>query len=326
MSRIFFLIPGLRPTGGVVKLFDYAGHARHLGYEPVICAGKHFRPELPLFRIERFAELTPAEGTRWVRAFGYSMVEGDRAFFSWPLQYEVAAERLPPGAAPETVIHLVQNTRHANPEWLEGSAARLLARPMARIMITREVYEACRPLLNPGSPTRLIPEGHDWGFFYQERHGGPSRPIRVAYTTWKSPLGLQVEQALADDGRFVFRSIRGTAAWPELRDLYHWCDVFLGFPNPQEGFYLVGLEAMAAGALFVTPDVEGNRAYCRWGENCLRVPFGGAPGYVGALEEIAAMDTAVVQAMRSGGYAVLQNHTLEQERRGFGEFLEELGR
>lgn len=324
MSRIFFLVPGLRPTGGVVKVFDYARHALDLGHEPVMCAGKHFRPGLPLFCVERFADLTPAAGIRWVRGFDYTMASGDLAFFSWPAHYEIAADRLPPGSPPERIIHLVQNTRHGNPQWLEGLAVRLLGRPMARLMITQEVLEACRPYLNGASPTRVIPEGHDWPYFHRERHGGLPRRVQVGYTTWKSTVGQEVEEALVGDPRFVFRSIRETVAWPELRELYHWCDVFLGFPNPQEGFYLVGLEAMAAGALFVTPDVEGNRSYCRWGENCLKVPFGWAPGYVEALEEIAAMDAAVVQAMRSAGYAVLGSYTLEAECRRFGEFLVDL--
>jgi len=324
MSRIFFLVPGLRPTGGVVKVFDYAGHALDLGFEPVICAGKHFRPDLPLFRIPRFSRLTPAEGTRWVRAFDYTMAPGDLALFSWPAHHEIAAGRLPAGTPPERIIHLVQNTRHGNPEWLDGLAVRLLARPMARIMITGEVLEACRPYLSPAGPTRVIPEGHGWEYFSKERVGGLPRPIKVGYTTWKSSAGIAAEEALAGDTRFVFRSIRATAAWPELRDLYHWCDVFLGFPNPQEGFYLVGLEAMAAGALFVCPDVEGNRAYCRWEENCLQVGWDDVPSYLAALERLAGMSETEAAAQRAAGYAVLPRHSLAEERRLFGEFLEEL--
>jgi hypothetical protein len=324
VSRVFFLVPGLRPAGGVVKVFDYAGHARDLGWEPVICAGKHFRADLPLFRIERFARLTPDAGVRWVRAFDYTMAPGDLAFFSWPAHHEIAAARLPDGTPPQRIIHLVQNTRHGNPEWLDGAAVRLLSLPLARIMITDEVLAACRPYLNQESPTRVIPEGHDWPYFSKERRGGLPRPIKVAYTTWKSAAGLEVEAALAGDPRFAFRSVRGTVAWPELRDLYHWCDVFLGFPNPQEGFYLVGLEAMAAGALFVTPDVEGNRAYCHWGRNCLRVEWDAVPTYLAALDRLASLGEAEVEAMRTAAYAVLPNHTLEAERRGFGELLEEL--
>ena len=325
MARIFFLVPGFRPTGGVVKVFDYAAHARDLGYEPVICCHQPFRADLPVLRLERFASLTPEQGVRYLKGFGFEVAGPDRVFFSWPGHYDRVAGRLAPGAASDRVIHIVQNTRHGNPQWLEGLATRLLALPMARIMITHEVHRACLPHLNPASPTRVILEGHNWPYFSRERRGGLPRPIKVAYTTWKSRAGLELEEALAGDARFAFRAIHGTVAWPELRDLYHWCDVFLGFPNPQEGFYLVGLEAMAAGALFVTPDVEGNRAYCRWGENCLPADFNSVASYRAALERLAAMGDAEVEAMRAAGYAVLPNHTLEAERRGFGEFLKELG-
>jgi len=82
--------------------------------------------------------------------------------------------------------------------------------------------------------------------------------------------------------------------------------------------------SLAAGALFVTPDVEGNRAYCRWEENCLRVELNSVPSYREALEHLAALGEADVEAMRSAGYAVLGHHTLDEERRLFGEFLEEL--
>ncbi|HUU61051.1 MAG TPA: glycosyltransferase [Acidimicrobiia bacterium] len=324
MSRIYFVVPGFQPRGGIVKVLDYVVHAQHFGYQPVICCHTPFHPDLPLFRIERFARLTPDQGIPFVRGFRFEVGPGDLAFFSWPKHYEVIAGRLAPGCPPERMIHLVQSTRHANPLWLDGLAARLLTRPMARIMITREVHEACLPLLHRSSPTRVIPEGHDWGFFSKHRQGGLPRPIKVGYTTWKSEVGAEVEKALAGDARFAFRSIRETVAWPELRDLYHWADVFLGTPRPQEGFYLVGLEALAAGALFVTPDAEGNRAYCRWGENCLRVDLESVVSYLDALERLAGMSEAEVEAMRGAGYAVLAHHTLEEERRGFGEFLEEL--
>jgi len=325
VSRIYFLVPGLHPRGGVVKVFDYARHALDLGHEPVICAGKPFRPNLPLFQMERFARLTPEAGLRYVRDFDFRADPGDLVFFSWPGHHELVAARRHPATRPEQVIHIVQGTRHGNPDWLDGLGVRLLAEPMARIMVTQEVLEACLPHLNPESPTRVIPEGHDWPFFFRERSGGLPRPVGVGYTTWKSEVGREVEEALAADPRFAFRCIRERVGWEALRDLYHWADVFLGTPMRQEGFYLVGLEALAAGALLVTPDAGGNRAYCRWGENCLQVEWGAAPSYVEALDRIAAMGEAQVEAMRQAGYAVLGNHTLEEERRRFGEFLRELG-
>src|SRR5436305_12142926 len=175
-----------------------------------------------------------------------------------------------PDTPHERVIHIVQNTRHANPAFTGGYALRLLSRPMGRIMVAHEVMSACAPHLNPESATATIVEAHDWSFFYRHRGGGLPQPIRVGYTTWKSDLGMKVEQAAQERGlgdRFAFASIRGIASCPQVRALLHACDLFLCCPGPEEGFYLPGLEGLAAGTIVITPDVGGNRAYCRFGEN-----------------------------------------------------------
>jgi hypothetical protein len=324
MSRIYFLTPTFRPVGGVIKIFDYALHALNLGYQPIICCPERFDRELPLFHIDRFAPLQPDRGVRYIPGFSFGIEPGDFAFFSWPEHMDHIAPRLAPGTSQIRVIHLVQNTRHANPFWIGGYATRLLTRPLARIMVTRETLDACLPYLNTSSPTRVITEGHDWQYFFKQRAGEVNSPLRVAYTTWKSQVGVQVEESLAGDDRFAFRSVRGVAAWDELRDLYHWADVVLGTPGPEEGFYLVGLEAMAAGAVLITADAGGNRAYSHFGQNCLQAEFESADDYRRALERIVAMPPDGVAALRSAAYTVLENHTLEREQAEFGEFLRSL--
>ena len=324
MSCIYFLTPNFRPVGGVVKLMDYALHALNLGHDPVICCPEPFVPKLPLFQADRFAPLRPDGGVRHIQGFAFGIEPTDFAFFSWPEHMEQIAARLAPGTSPIRVIHLVQNTRHANPLWLGGYATRLLTRPLARIMVTRETLDACLPYLNTSSPTRVIVEGHDWEFFQKQRGGDLGHPLRVAYTTWKSPVGIRVEDSLKGDARFVFRSARGAASWTELRELYQWADVVLGTPGPEEGFYLVGLEAMAAGAVLVTADAGGNRAYSHFGRNCLKAEFESADSYRRALERVLAMPVARVAGLRSAAYAVLKNHTLDRERAEFAAFLQSL--
>jgi glycosyltransferase involved in cell wall biosynthesis len=245
------------------------------------------------------------------------------AVFSWPPHYEQIARRLAPEVPHERVIHLVQNVRHANPEFTAGYALRLLARPLARIMVAEEVTEACRPYLNHESATATIVEGHNWEFFALWREGGLGTPIRVGYTTWKSEVGVEVEAELAAEG-FQFRSLRRTATWEEIRELLHWCDVFLGCPGPEEGFYLPGLEALAAGAVLIIPDVGGNRAYCRFDENCVRVAFEDSDSYVKALRDMAGWGPERVARMRRVGYDILDSHTLARERAEFGRFLTQL--
>lgn len=326
--RIYFLTPGFNPAGGIVKLFDYVNHAIDLGHSPVIVSPQGYHAALPIFQFDRFARISPDEGVEFVRGMRFTVEPDELAFFTWPPHHDDILRRLHPQTPLDHAIHIVQNVRHANPRWEQrdralkrGHSIRVLARPMSRVFVADEVLEACRPWLNGTGPSQVIVEGHAWDYFSKERSGGLSPPIRVGYTTWKSDVGLEIESRLAGDD-FEFRSIQGVAGWEELRDLYHWSDVFLGTPNKEEGFFLVGLEAMAAGSIVVVSDAVGNRAYSSWGENCLLVDHDDVDGYVTALREIESMSPEAVTAMRDAGYAVLVNHTLERERDEFGEFLD----
>ena len=129
---------------------------------------------------------------------------------------------------------------------------------------------------------------------------------------------------LAGSPHFEFRAIRNPVGWAELRELYHWSDVFLATPLVEEGFYMPGLEAMAAGAIVISSDAGGNRAYCRFGENCIEVGMDDARDYVGALEGLRAAGVEEIGRLRQGGYQAVGRHTLERERERFGEFMERL--
>lgn len=321
-ARMHFLTPTYRPAGGVVKVFDYAVHALDLGYAIAVHCPDPVADDEPLLTIPRFAGLRDDPRVTFHVGLNVGMGSDDWVVFSWPRHYEHIQRGMSADTPAERVIHLVQNTRHANPAWIGGYALRLLSRPMARIMVAEEVTEACRPFLNQDAYTTTIVEGHDWEFFHRRRSGGLSDPVRVAYTTWKSRIGIEVEERL--DERFVTRSIRATASWNDIADLLRWCDVFLCCPGPQEGFYLPGLEAFAAGAIVITPDVGGNRAYCRFGENCRLVPFEDADAYVAALDEVALAPAPNVAAMRERAYDALDAHRLERERTAFNDALIDL--
>ena len=318
---MYFMTPTWRPVGGVVKIFDYVNHARSLGYRPVIACPEPYKSGLPLFQISRFADITPENGVRFIPLEKVSVGPNDLAFLSWPTHYEIVEPRMSRWTRHEQVIFIVQNVRWANPKWIGGHGPRLLSRPMARIMTNSVVLEAVEPYLNSSSMTEVITLGNDSGFFARERSGGLGRPIRVGYTTWKSGVGDEVASLLEGSPDFEFRAIRNPVGWEELRTLYHWSDVFLATPLAEEGFYMPGLEAMAAGALVVTPDAGGNMAYCEFGENCLGVGLDDAKDYVAALEGLRDGGPGEVERLRRNGYETVGRHTLEHERERFGEFM-----
>jgi Glycosyl transferases group 1 len=324
-KRMFFMTPTFRPVGGVVKVFDYVNHALSLGYEPIIACPEPYKPGLPLFGIPRFSDISPQNGISFTELERVTIGPHDLAFLSWPTHYEILEPRLSRWTRHEQVIFIVQNVRWANPSFTGGYAVRLLSRPMARIMTNDVVLEAIKPYLNPSSISEVIRLGHDTDFFARERTGAFGSPIKVGYTTWKSGVGDQVADLLRkSDSGFEFRAIRDPVGWDELRDLYHWADVFLATPLVEEGFYLPGLEAMAAGAVVVSPDAGGNRAYCRFGENCLPVKFEDASSYVDVLRALKTYTVDDISQLRRSGYETARLHTLAHERERFGEFMDRL--
>ena len=106
-----------------------------------------------------------------------------------------------------------------------------------------------RKWLDPRGFHEVIPIGHDVDYFARIRSGPIGQPIKVAYATWKSDLGDRVRAQLDGDRRFEFKAITEVVEWGPLRELYHWADVFLASPGPEEGPYLPCVEAMSAGCL-----------------------------------------------------------------------------
>lgn len=299
----------------------FAAHARNLGYEVVIGCKEPYDPELPIFGIPHVCELSPDSGVSFVDVREIAVGPRELAFFSGVGLYRFLEQRFDRRTQAEQVIQAVRGPQLVDPSYAGGYSIKLLGRPMARMVTNEFVLEAVRPHLNPSSFTEIIPVGHDTTYFAKQREGGVNSPMRVGYTTWKSEIGDTVASLLGSDRRFEFRAIRETARWEELRELYHWADVFLATTLPAEGFYLPGLEAMAAGALVLCPDVLGNRAYCRFGENCVLVDYENAQSYAEALRNLATEDPRRLNAMRRSGYETASRHDWEEEERHFGAFL-----
>jgi hypothetical protein len=320
---IHFGFPGLSPVGGVIKLMDYVRHARDAGYEAVIVVDQPPDPDLPLFRQPRFQDFA-TWGVAIVPRDALRIRDGDLYFFSWPPNF-VTVEPCLPWMSSDHVIHIIQGIRHTFPQFLDGYALRLLSRPMTRIAISDHVRSAIAPHVNRSSILRTIPLAHPTDFFERQRNERDWHdPVRVAYTTWKSDVGVAVENEMSNDPRFAFRSIRGYVEWRQVREMYHWADVFFCCPRIQEGFHLPGLEAMAAQCIVVTPDILGNREYCRFGANCIEVEWSKVESYKAALHRIAAMSVAERMAYRAAGAITAGGRQLAAERTAFAALLSDL--
>lgn len=321
MSVMRCVLPTLRPAGGVVKVLDYVTHARAAGWSVLVATTDQATPDLPVFTTDRFVGLLEDPEVGFTTNFdALRLGPGDIALLSLPSQYPLVHAGLRAGQSPERIIHLVQGVRHATPKWMDGYSTRLLARPMARIMTNDVIHEKVAPYLHPRSLAVTIPLGHPTGFFSHRDRGPMHDTIRVGFTTWKSQVGDTVAHELEGEG-FTFRAIREHVGWDRLRELYQWCDVFLGTPGPQEGFYMPAFEAMEAGALVVVPDAGGNMAYCEFGVNCLHAGHEQPVDYVEALRKVRTMDHHQIVSMRQAADRARKPFDLATERSAFIDLL-----
>lgn len=321
MTTFRILLPSLRPVGGIHKCFDYANHAESLGYRVIFHTPRPPTKKDKIFSREDFSHFL-ARREEMFADLRIPFSLSDLYFFSLPSDFRVLERLVQRGLPPGNLIHIIQNVRHASVDFQRGYAIRLLSRPMVRIAINDIVRDAIAPFLHPGSVCETIPLGHRSDFFLNApRTEALKTPIRIGYMTWKSDIGDRVAARLGPDERFEFRPVRKPLDWPALKSFYDGIDVFLGAPNREEGFYLPGLEAMAAGCLVVTPDAGGNMAYCRFNENCIPYPFQDAGAASEAVSGIASMPLEAVRNYRERSYETACSFSLDAERDNFRKFI-----
>lgn len=323
-TDLHVLVPFWGMAGGVIKILDYARHAISGGVHEVHVWAPPVPPhDHPIHSLPVFASLKDAPSVTF-RAL-HELDFGDD-LEPWVLFTEPTHHALIEAAATHALhhrlIHLIQGTRHANPTWSDGRNYRLLHRPMSRIMVTEQVAAAVAPHANERFPMRTIIEGHDGAYFAA---GAPKQTttrsvFRVLYATWKTDLGDRVAELLVDDPSFTFDAVRRECGWPELRRRYHSADLFICSPGPEEGFYLPGIEAMAARCAVVSSFVGGNESYLDEGSNVLRAAYDDAAAHAQALITLAR-DATLRQTLIAAGLATVERHRLDPERENFLDML-----
>ena len=310
--KLHVLVPFWGLAGGVIKVLDYAEHGHHGGFEVTLWATTPGTSD-PLVTSLPVMERLLAAGVTYRPLDELSEIdlgEQDRLLFTEPAHAAIV-DRM--GAPAERLIHLVQGTRHATPTWNNGLHYRLLHRPFVRIAVSEQVRSAIAPHVHKALPLHLVPEGHDIDYFTLDRSAmNTGTPLRVLYSTWKSDLGDAVEK-LCDPTEVVFTAMRSAQSWPSLRNYYRAADIFLAAPGPEEGFYLPGLEAMAAQCAVVMALVGGNEAYATPGHNMITASFDDATEHAAAISQLAG-DTDLRAALLAAGLQTAQGRRLEHER------------
>lgn len=284
-------------TGGHQKMFDYFQHAAaHSGWSPSV----YFTDD-SVTVMNPWRSVGTSELTTWQPGRADALLLGG---MDWAAIQD--------DAIGVPVINLIQHVRHADPGLpLRG----FLSRRALRICVSEPVAEAIVATGEVNGPVRVI----EAGISDIKPAMGPRAGVFI--DAIKQPeLGHALARALEKHGLAVNLSRARIERTDYLARLGR-CEIAVLLPHATEGFYLPGVEAMAAGAACVVPDCIGNRGYLRPSVNAL-VPSLDLESVQAAV--MALQDPALRDIVRSGAAVTSQQYSLARERRAFHDVLDEL--
>ncbi|GGZ70783.1 hypothetical protein GCM10008101_26420 [Lysobacter xinjiangensis] len=296
-ARLYFHRDFRSYTGGHGKVWDYFNHAAtHPRWSP-------------------FIYLTPdsiSEGNPWWQETARRLHKWQpcdaSALFVGGLDWSAIPSEHPP------VINIVQHVRHADPA---SPLFEYLDRPAVRICVSEAVAQAILATGRVNGPVHVIPAAIDVSGYVDRPKRGPN----VFIGAQKRP---ELGHRLAADLRLRGIESHVSDRWlPRAEYLSQMAAAHIAvlLPDPSEGFYLPGLEAMALGCATVMPDCVGNRQYVESGVNCL-APAADAQELAVAVASLTPADAARLVA---NGLSTATRYSLAQERLAFHRILDSLG-
>jgi hypothetical protein len=292
--------------GGHMKVWDYFNH---------VLAAPGFDPAVSFSDKSRWDESNPwgAVSDRVVE-LSDSLQPG--AFFVAGRDWE-ALDRSSLARPELPVVNLIQHVRHADPD---GSRYVFLERPAIRICVSEEVRAAIAATGRPRGPVLTIPNG----LALDELPSADGAfEIDVLVAAAKRPgLGQRLAERVTRTGRRV-EAQREHLPRPEFLNLIARSRVTVFLPNEEEGFFLPALEGMAIGTTVVCPYAVGNGSFCLDGVTALS-PDQSLEGLEGAVERALAMEPSEEAELRARAREMALSHSLERERKRFGEVLADL--
>lgn len=289
-------------TGGHGKFLDYAGHIdAHPDWQALVylTAGSTGvdNPFLDL----------PGRVSRWDPDDCDALLLGGMDWDAVPATGNVA----------RPIVNLLQHVRHAD----SASPLRaFLPRRAIRVGNSVLVSEAVRATGEANGPLLTITSGVDLARLAEVGR----KPVEwdVFVDAAKQPeLGRALAQRLQGAGLRVRLHVARTP-FADYLDAMASAAIALPLPDPAEGLYLPGLDAMAMGRVLVQPDCVGSRAYARDGDNAL-VPARAVDALADAALRVHA-DAALRERLVAAARSTVAGFGLAEERRQVHRLLDHI--
>ena len=294
-------------SGGHLKVWDYYQHTR----------------ACDRYRAQVYLAPNAAPGAPWLGDPGlvdhYDPTRADILFLAGLDWTALAAhpgieDRIP-------VVNLVQGLRHAMPHMPHFG---FLSRRATRICVSQAVAEALQATGICNGPIHVIPNGIDFGVLPDNATASATASACDIFISGaKRPkLAAALAARLQAEGYRVHLQIPPLPR-PEFLARMARAPIAVLLPQPQEGFYLPALEAMALGRVVICPDCGGNRSFCIDRVTALMPPAALAPLAQAVAE--ASRSPGLAQALRQRAKEISKIHDIRAERAAFLDLLRHIG-
>lgn len=210
----------------------------------------------------------------------------------------------------QQVINLIQHVRHGDKN---NPLFRFLEHEALRICVSEEVRLAISPYAN--GDCVAIKMGHDMPDVDAETD------LDLYILGKKNPqFATEIEQWAHNNDVSVHADI-GLVARDAVFTNFARARVALVLPNPTEGFFLPGIEAMALSDRVVVPDCVGNRGYCKPNMNITLCGYE-KKACISAIEEaLTRLKKPVHKFEKFRGVREARSYTMTAERDAYHELL-----
>lgn len=213
-------------------------------------------------------------------------------------------------------LNLIQGLRHAcaaTPHY------QFLTQRAIRICVSQAVADAIQTTGRVNGPVIVIPNGVELPPQIQPL-GERSGLLIIGY---KNPAFAQALSAGLHTAGIAHELLPDMIAREDFLGRVSRCATLVCLPLAEEGFYLPALEAMAQGALVITPDCGGNRDFCINKKNCLMPAYTLESVHEHILQALG-LTPAARNALVSAARATAEQFSLEQEREKFYQLLKDV--
>jgi glycosyltransferase involved in cell wall biosynthesis len=350
---VTFLLPGSGhiPVGGFKVVYEYAQGLAENGFgvrvvhaamasSETTAVGRvrsflgYYRRSVTGFRPTRWFSFRKPVTLAWVRRLNTGALRGAEVVVatSWQTAEWLAEARLP---SCRRRLYLIQHD-----ETWSGTFERVRATwtlPLTKIVIARWLQEIAH---SQGQEAVLIPNGLDFTAFGLDapidQRREPEAVMLCHPAKWKgTAVGLESLKLARASIPLLRATLFGTGAAPGglpswcryarnpgqgvLRRLYNRASVVV-CPSLEEGWGLVGSEAMICGAAVAATDIGGHREYAHHQETALLCPPGDAPALAEMIVRLLS-DSELRVRLATRAQAEIRQFTWERAVRRFEEVV-----